>query len=122
MSTVDLDSKLPATRARVRRTKRTSQLPDWAKVAVSGSDDSYADTEALQIALRVFRDYGGAAGLRRLIEAFERNEYGHTIAKDFGVSKQRVSQWRQGLGFVRETFELRPIVRQALSRGLSPAR
>lgn len=103
---------------RPRRTKRTSQLPKWAKQAVLSSDDSYADTEALQIAIRVYRDYGGAVGLRKLIEAFERHDYGHQIAADFGVSKQRVSQWRQGLGFVKETFELRPIVREAMSRGL----
>lgn len=106
-----------ATTKYVPKSKHTSKLPAWALRAVDKSSDRNGDIGSLQIALRVFTDYGGTAGLNKLIDRFERGIKGSQIAREFNVSKQRVSQWRKALGFVEEKYVVRDVVKKALANG-----
>lgn len=105
----------------VPKSKHTSKLPPWALRAVDKSDDRNGDIGSLQIAMRVIADYGGIEGLHRLIECFEQSMRGPQIAREFKVSKQRVSQWRRSLGYVEEKYVVRDVVKKALANGFEKA-
>lgn len=50
----------------------------------------------------------------RLIEMFMANEPGPKIAHEFGVSRQRVHQWKTQLGHERVVFHLNDTVAEML--------
>lgn len=103
----------------IRRSKRLNSLPAWARKAIEASAEPYEDAEGIQIARRVAQDYGGERALKRLLQMFEQGAYISEIGKRFNVTKQRVSQWRSSLGSVEEKFVVRPLVKKALTKGLS---
>jgi len=65
----------------------------------------------------------GRDGFQRLIDMFRNNESGTKIGQLFGVSRQRVSQWKAALGKELVTFEIHPdiqdLVDQADPKGLN---
>lgn len=50
----------------------------------------------------------------RLVEMFQSNTPGSAIAAEFGVSRQRVNQWKQVLGREQVHFVLNPDVETLL--------
>lgn len=101
-----------------RRSKRIGNLPGWAQKLIEKSEEPDQDAEAMQIARRIVADYGGTLALKKLISMFEEGRSVSEIGEVFEVTKQRVSQWRQALGAVQETFTSRQIVQSALKKGI----
>lgn len=65
------------------------------------------------IARTVAQNFIKTYGLKqfvRLVEMFRANEPGPKIAHTFGVSRQRVHQWKSQLGVETTTFTLDPEV------------
>jgi DNA-directed RNA polymerase sigma subunit (sigma70/sigma32) len=56
----------------------------------------------------------GRARFRRLIEALEVGESGQEIANEFGVSRERVRQWKNTFGQVITLYQLHPEVERIL--------
>ncbi len=50
----------------------------------------------------------GIEKLVRLIELFQKNTSGEEIAQEYGVTRQRVHQWRHRLGITHFTFVTDP--------------
>jgi len=66
---------------------------------------------------RVARNFIKAYGrtrFRRLIEALAAGESGQTIAVEFGVSRERVRQWKNTFGQVITLYQLHPEVERIL--------
>ena len=57
-----------------------------------------------RIATHIIKDHG-VTGFHNLISCFQRNVDGETIGKIFGVTRQRVCQWRGILGRKVVSFE-----------------
>jgi hypothetical protein len=53
----------------------------------------------------------GRAAFQRLIQMFCDNVSGAKIGQEFGVSRQRVSQWRAALGTEQVTYLVRHEIR-----------
>ncbi|MFH1466621.1 MAG: helix-turn-helix domain-containing protein [Pseudomonadota bacterium] len=66
-----------------------------------------------RVARNFVRTYGRAR-FRRLIEALERGESGQEIANEFGVSRERVRQWKNTFGQVITLYQLHPEVERIL--------
>lgn len=66
---------------------------------------SHRPTDPRKIADHIIREHG-PGGFQKLIEFFQRGVDGETIGGIFGVTRQRVCQWRAGLGKRIVTFEL----------------
>lgn len=58
------------------------------------------------VALNLIAEHGKPA-FHKLIEMFNDNVSGTKIGKIFGVTRQRVSQWKQALGYTHTTFEVK---------------
>lgn len=58
----------------------------------------------------------GRAGFQRLIDMFRDGESGTKIGYAFGVSRQRVSQWKAALGKEFTTFEVHPDIRDLVDQ------
>jgi hypothetical protein len=99
------------------RSKRIAALPQWAREAIQQSTNPLVDAKAAQIVHRIVTCYGGPNGLKHIVCMFQRCEPIEKVAKEFDVTKQRISQWRQALGFVEEKFTPRAVVLEAISRG-----
>lgn len=56
----------------------------------------------------------GRTRFRRLIEALAAGESGQTIAMEFGVSRERVRQWKNTFGQVITLYQLHPEVERIL--------
>lgn len=66
---------------------------------------------------RVARNFIKAYGrvkFRRLIEAIAAGESGQDIAQEFGVSRERVRQWKNTFGQVITLYQLHPEVDRVL--------
>jgi uncharacterized protein (DUF433 family) len=61
----------------------------------------------------------GRARFRRLIEALERGESGQEIANEFGVSRERVRQWKNTFGQVITLYQIHPEVERILREARS---
>lgn len=59
-----------------------------------------------------FVDRHGLEGLQRLLAAFERQDSGQVIADAFGVSRERVRQWRDTFGRAVSFYQPHPEVRR----------
>lgn len=60
--------------------------------------------------LRNFEKKYGRAQLIGLLNALANNESGEDIAKDFGVSRERVRQWKNVFGEMVTTYRVHPAV------------
>ena len=72
-----------------------------------------------RVARNFIRTYGRTR-FRRLIEALAAGESGQTIANEFGVSRERVRQWKNTFGSVITLYQLHPEVERIFreQRGL----
>lgn len=70
-------------------------------------------TDPRTIAENIISDHG-KAGFQTLIEMFRANESGTKIGYVFGVTRQRVNQWKTALGEERVTFVVDPAVEDLL--------
>lgn len=67
---------------------------------------------------RVARNFIRTHGRRRfrqLLEALANNESGQAIAEEFGVSRERVRQWKNTFGTVITLYQLHPEVERILN-------
>lgn len=62
-------------------------------------------THAGRVARNIL-DRHGRSGLTKLVSMLERQVSHREIARAFGVSNQRVSQWSTSLGFTFKTYQL----------------
>jgi len=72
-----------------------------------------------RVARNFIRTYGRTR-FRRLIEALAAGESGQAIATEFGVSRERVRQWKNTFGSVITLYQLHPEVERIFreQRGL----
>lgn len=66
-----------------------------------------------RVARNFIKTYGRAR-FRRLIEALAAGESGQLIANEFGVSRERVRQWKNTFGQVITLYQLHPEVERIL--------
>jgi DNA-directed RNA polymerase sigma subunit (sigma70/sigma32) len=71
-------------------------------------------TKSRERVARNFVKSYGRARFRRLIEALERGESGQEIANEFGVSRERVRQWKNTFGQVITLYQIHPEVERIL--------
>lgn len=110
-------SGMDPSEALLLRSKRLDHLPAWAREVVKASAEPLAEAEAAQVAHRIVTFYGGPMRLRLIVRLFEARTPIDDVAREFDVTKQRISQWQRALGFVEEKFVPRKVVAQALVRG-----
>lgn len=70
-------------------------------------------TTQTKVASNLIQKYGQDDFLR-LIERFKANDNNQKIADDFGVSRERVRQWKHTLGRTFTFFEVDPDVKALL--------
>ena len=58
----------------------------------------------------------GRVKFRRLLDALGRGESGQAIADEFGVSRERVRQWKNAFGTVITMYQLDPTVEHILNQ------
>jgi ABC-type siderophore export system fused ATPase/permease subunit len=56
----------------------------------------------------------GRAKFRRLLEALANSESGQIVADEFGVSRERVRQWKNTFGTVITVYQVHPEVERLL--------
>lgn len=66
-----------------------------------------------RVARNFIRSYG-RANFRRLLEALANGESGQAIADEFGVSRERVRQWKNTFGEVITHYRVYPEVHRIL--------
>ena len=66
-----------------------------------------------RVARNFIRSYGRSR-FRRLLEALAANESGQIIADEFGVSRERVRQWKNTFGTVITLYQVHPEVERIL--------
>ncbi len=71
-----------------------------------------------RVARNFIKSYGRAR-FRRLIHALEAGESGQAIANEFGVSRERVRQWKNTFGQVITLYQLHPEVERIFREGRS---
>lgn len=86
----------------------TWPLFPWYQFRMTEKLSSSARVATNIIKLRTFD------GFKRLVELFQANTPGPVIAEEFGVSRQRVNQWKKKLGNERTTYTLEPDVAELL--------
>ncbi len=62
-----------------------------------------------RVARNFIKSYGSVS-FRRLLESLAAGESGQTIANEFGVSRERVRQWKNTFGLVITLYQLHPEV------------
>ncbi len=67
-----------------------------------------------RVARNFIRTYGRQR-FQRLLEALAANESGQAIAEEFGVSRERVRQWKITFGTVITHYQLHPEVERILA-------
>jgi len=71
-------------------------------------------TKSRERVARNFIKTYGKSRLRRLLEALAAAESGQAIADEFGVSRERVRQWKNAFGTVITMYQLHPEVERIL--------
>ncbi|MCP4803960.1 MAG: hypothetical protein GY913_08995 [Proteobacteria bacterium] len=66
-----------------------------------------------RVARNFIKTYGRSR-FRRLLEALGGNESGQQIANEFGVSRERVRQWKNTFGTVITLYQVHPEVERIL--------
>ncbi len=66
-----------------------------------------------RVARNFIKSYGRGR-FRRLLEALGRGESGQKIADEFGVSRERVRQWKNTFGTVITLYQVHPEVERIL--------
>ena len=66
-----------------------------------------------RVARNFIKSYGRSK-FRRLLQALGEGESGQTIAHEFGVSRERVRQWKNAFGTVITLYQLHPEVERLL--------
>ena len=66
-----------------------------------------------RVARNFVERYGGDA-FQRLLTALSQGESGQDIADDFGVSRERVRQWKNTFGRVVTLYQLHPSIERVL--------
>ena len=66
-----------------------------------------------RVARNFIKSYGRAR-FRRLLEALARSESGQAVAEEFGVSRERVRQWKNTFGTVITMYQVHPEVERLL--------
>jgi hypothetical protein len=77
-------------------------------------DDMAASAKSRERVARNFIRTYGRSRFRRLLEALASNESGQTIANEFGVSRERVRQWKNTFGTVITLYQVHPEVERVL--------
>ena len=96
------------------------RLTRQAKAGKLVTDVSASPTiDAQRIATHIL-DTFGEKGLARLIAMFRANESGTKIGAVFGVSRQRVNQWKSALGVEHTTYVPDPVVQALIHDPLPP--
>ena len=67
-----------------------------------------------RVARNFIKTYGRAR-FRRLLEALARAESGQVVADEFGVSRERVRQWKNTFGTVITMYQVHPEVERLLA-------
>jgi hypothetical protein len=67
-----------------------------------------------RVARNFIKTYGRAR-FRRLLEALANSESGQTVADEFGVSRERVRQWKNTFGTVITMYQVHPEVERLLA-------
>jgi hypothetical protein len=71
-------------------------------------------TKSRERVARNFIKTYGRSRLRRLVEALAAAESGQAIAEEFGVSRERVRQWKNAFGTVIKLYHVHPEVERIL--------
>jgi hypothetical protein len=66
---------------------------------------------------RNFVDRYGPEAFHRLMGALSDGESGEVLAQEFGVSRERVRQWKQTFGTVVTLYQVHPDVQRVLDEG-----
>ena len=72
-----------------------------------------------KVARNFIKTYGRAK-FRRLLSSIAESESGQVIANEFGVSRERVRQWKNIFGEVITTYRVYPEIERMLGAGRSP--
>jgi hypothetical protein len=72
-----------------------------------------------RVARNFIKTYGRAR-FRRLLEALARAESGQLVADEFGVSRERVRQWKNTFGTVITMYQVHPEVERLLAERRPP--
>ena len=70
------------------------------------------DELKLRMADNFIYQYGRPA-LRRFLKLLERGDSGEKIAREFGVSRERVRQWKNAFGQEVRVYDVHPEIRKA---------
>ena len=81
-----------------------------------------ASSKSRERVARNFIKTYGRRRFRRLLEALAANESGQAIANEFGVSRERVRQWKNTFGTVITLYQLHPEVERILMEQQRSAR
>lgn len=73
-----------------------------------------------RVARNFIKTYGRAR-FRRLLDALAQSESGQAVAEEFGVSRERVRQWKNAFGTVITMYQLHPEVERILQERRMPA-
>ncbi len=72
-----------------------------------------------RVARNFIKTYGRAQ-FRRLLEALAHSESGQAVAEEFGVSRERVRQWKNTFGTVITMYQVHPEVDRILNERRPP--
>ncbi len=75
---------------------------------------SVSATRSRERVARNFIKYYGRTRFRRLLEALANGESGQAVANEFGVSRERVRQWKNTFGEVITHYRVFPEVDRIL--------
>ena len=74
-----------------------------------------ASTRSRERVARNFVKSYGRVRFRRLLEALAAAESGQTLADEFGVSRERIRQWKNTFGTVITMYQVHPEVERLLA-------
>lgn len=74
-----------------------------------------ANNRSRERVARNFMKTYGRARFRRLLEALAQSESGQVVADEFGVSRERVRQWKNTFGTVITMYQVHPEVERLLA-------
>lgn len=75
------------------------------------------NSERTTVIRNIIKKYGMAKA-KSLISALEHLDSGEEIARDYGVSRERVRQWKHALGATVQLYQVHPEVLAVLHRPL----
>jgi hypothetical protein len=80
-----------------------------------GGNMPIANARSRERVARNFIKTYGRARFRRLLEALANAESGQAVADEFGVSRERVRQWKNTFGTVITMYQVHPEVERLLA-------